>query len=166
MVPRDILKAIPLFGTALDDQAIDALLAGSVERKFPRGAVMLRQGDLGDSMFVITGGKASVSVRERSGEQEVATLSAGEIVGEMSLLTGARRSATVTARRAVDAIEITKPAMAAVLQASPELVHRFAETIEQRNAELKQIHSSSDRWNATGLSRNEIAARMTAFFSG
>ncbi len=164
MEPQDILKLTPFFGAVLDQSELD-LLAGSLRvASFPRGTVLMRQGDDGPSMFVIVDGKASVTVHTRSGESAVATLAAGDIVGEMSLMTGARRSATVTATRKLTALEITKPAFEALLERDPDLIRRFAETVEQRHAELERINSSASSWMGLGLGRAEIAARMTAFY--
>jgi CRP-like cAMP-binding protein len=164
MEPDDILKLTPFFGAVLDQSELD-LLAGSLRiATFPRGAVLMRQGDGGSSMFVIADGKASVSVRGRGGESAVATLGPGDIVGEMSLMTGARRSATVTATRKLTALEITKAALESLLAGNPDLIRRFAETVEQRHAELERISSAASSWMGLGLGRAEIAARMTAFY--
>jgi CRP-like cAMP-binding protein len=117
-------------------------------------------------MFLIAEGKVHVAVHSPSGDQRVATLGSGEIVGEMSLLTGARRSATVMAARKVAAVEIPKSAIEGLIAESPSLIARFAEMMEQRQAELDRIHDSAGRWNNIGLSRGELIARMTAFFAG
>jgi CRP-like cAMP-binding protein len=164
MEPQDILKLTPFFGAVLDQTELD-LLAGNLRiASFPRGTVIVRQGDAGSSMFVIADGKARVSVHGRGGETSVATLGVGDIVGEMSLMTGARRSATVTATRKLTALEITKAAFEALLAGNPDLIRRFADTVEQRHAELEQINASSATWMGLGLGRAEIAARMTAFY--
>jgi CRP-like cAMP-binding protein len=104
-------------------------------------------------------------VHERGGDQRVATLGPGDIVGEMSLLTGSRRSATVTALGKVRAIEIDKAALEPAFAASRKLFDRFAAMAEQRNGELRRRHADAARWNSVGLGRAEIAARMTAFYS-
>ncbi len=164
MEPQDILKLTPFFGAVLDQSELDRL-AGSLRiASFPRGTVLMRQGDPGSSMFVVVDGKASVTVHSRGGESAVATLGPGDIFGEMSLMTGARRSATVTAARQLTALEITKSALESLLDGNPDLIRRFAETVEQRHAELERINSSASSWMGLGLGRAEIAARMTAFY--
>ncbi len=166
MQPRDVLATVPFFAGALDGGQIDALAASSAPVAFPRGTVLMRQGELGKSMFVLAEGKVAIGVHTPAGEQRVATLAAGEIVGEMSLLTGSRRSATVTALRGVAALEISRPAIESLIVGTPGLIARFAEMMEQRHAELQRVHESADRWNNIGLSRDEIAAQMTAYFAG
>ena len=166
MEARGILNATSFFNVVLDAEALDRLAAAATLREFARGAVLMRQGDGGDSMFVVVDGKAAVSVHERGGDQKVAVLEPGDIVGEISLLTGARRSATVTVERRLRAIEIGKEALAPILAATPKLVERFATMVEQRRAELVEIHRDAERWYNVGGGRSEIAARMTAFYSG
>lgn len=167
MHPRDVVASVPFFVDVLDFRQLDTLgMALAPPRPFPRGSVLMRQGELGHSMFIVAEGKVNVGVHSPAGEQHVATLGPGEIVGEMSLLTGARRSATVTAAKKISALEIPKTALEGLIVESPGLIARFAEMIEQRHAELSRIHDDAGRWNHGGLSRDEIVARMTAFFAG
>ena len=106
---REILRAIPLFGEVLDSDQIDALAHKANPVVIPAGAVLMEAGDFGISMFVIVSGFVSVSFTDRHGDvHDVADLGPGNVVGEMSLLTGARRSASVTALEEVSALEITK----------------------------------------------------------
>jgi CRP-like cAMP-binding protein len=165
--PRDVVASVPFFVDVLDFGQLDALGAAlGPPRLFPRGTVMMRQGEIGHSMFLIAEGKVHVAVHSPAGDQHVATLGSGDIVGEMSLLTGARRSATVTAARKVAAVEIPKSAIEGLIVERPGLIGRFAEMMEQRHAELSRIHDDAGRWNNIGLSRSELVARMTAFFAG
>lgn len=150
----------------MNAEELDRLAAKLQMRTFPRGVTIVRQGDLGASMFVVVDGKVTVTVHARSGEERVATLGPGDVVGEMSLLTGARRNATVVASRQVTALEIAKPALETLLIGSARLIGRFAETVEQRQAEIEHIHEADERSRSVGLSRAEIAARMTAFYTG
>jgi CRP-like cAMP-binding protein len=166
MTPREVLAKTPFFAAVMSTADLDRLAAKLALKTFPRGASIVRQGDIGASMFVLVEGKVTVSVHLRAGEERVTTLGPGSIVGEMSLLTGARRSATVTATREVRALEIAKPALEEILASSPELFDRFAETVEQRQAEIEHIHQLDDRTDSVGLSRAEIAARMTAYYAG
>ena len=128
--------------------------------------MLMRQGHIGASMFVILDGKVAVAIHSRQGEKRVATLGTGDIVGEMSLFTGARRSATVTALRQVTAIEITKPAIEPLLIHSTGLVERLAATVKQRQADLDHLHREDERWYSVSLSHHELVARMTAYYSG
>ncbi|HMN86137.1 MAG TPA: cyclic nucleotide-binding domain-containing protein [Bauldia sp.] len=165
----DALKALGsagFFRDVLDASALERLAGAARPVTFAKGAPLMRQGEIGASLFLIESGKVAVSVHEPGGARKLARLGPGDIVGEMSLLTGARRSATVTAEGKVAAFEIGKLAMEPILAAAPGLVDRFAAMMEQRQGELARQHSDLARWNAVGLGRAEIAARMTAFYSG
>ena len=93
-------------------------------------------------------------------------LGPGDFVGEMSLLTGERRSATVTAKGKVVALEIPKEALAPLLGKAPHLATQLATLVSERHAQLAQIHEDFKRWNSVGNSPAELVARMTAFYSG
>lgn len=162
---RGILNSTAFFDVVLDAAQLDALAGAVKVVHFGKRDVIVRERDLGASMFVLVEGKVAVSVHAPGGDKTVATLGPGEVVGEMSLFTGDRRSATVTALGRVTAIEITKEALAPILAASPVLVERFATLVEQRHAELMNRNKEARRYISVGVGRAEIAARMTAFYS-
>ena len=106
---------------------------------FPAGSILMTEGDFATSMFAIVEGTVSVAVADRDGaDRHVAELKRGDVVGEMSLMTGARRSATVTATTEVVALEVTKFSLEAILTRAPELIDRFGEILARRQAELDQ----------------------------
>lgn len=161
---RGILNATAFFNVVLDAAQLDAL-AGAVKLvHFARRDVIMRERELGKSMFALTEGKVTVSKHTPQGDKAVATLGPGDVVGEMSLFTGERRSATVTAAGKVTAVEITKEALQPILDAEPKLVERFAALVEQRNAELANRNQEARRFLSIGIGRTELAARMSAFY--
>ena len=166
MSDEDELRGTRFFDAVLDAEAIDALHAASHRVVFRRGSVLMRQGDPGTSMFTIVSGKVVVSVHEPDGEHTVAELGPDEHVGEMSLLTGEPRTATVTARGKVIALETPKEALQPILAKAPHLCRHFADMVRERHAQLAQLHSDFARWNSVGSDPAELAARMTAFYSG
>ena len=87
-------------------------------------------------MFLICSGRLRVTV-EPSGA-EVAVLDAGGYVGEMSLLTGDPRSATVTARGDAVLLEITADTFRRIVLANPTVLERISGVIEQRRAQLAE----------------------------
>ncbi len=163
---RGILNSTAFFDVVLDAEQLDALAKAVKVVHFRRRDVVVRERDLGQSMFAIAEGKVTVSVHTPAGDKPVATLGPGDVVGEMSLFTGERRSATVTAGGHVTAIEIAKEALAPILAAAPKLVERFATLVEQRHGELVNRNQEARRYVSVGVGRSEIAARMSAFYSG
>lgn len=161
---RGILNATAFFNVALDAEQLDALAAAVRVVRFAKRDVVVRERELGKSMFALIEGKVAVSKHTPQGVKTVATLGPGDVVGEMSLFTGERRSATVTALGGVTALEVTKEALQPILAAAPKLVERFATLVEQRNAELASRGQESSRHISIGVGRAEIAARMSAFY--
>jgi CRP-like cAMP-binding protein len=161
MDARDILAGVPFFAEALDEAQLDALADSARKAEYDSGAILMREGDPGESLLVIVSGSVNVSVSGRPAT--VASLGEGDIVGEMSLLTGAPRSATVTAVRPVVACEIGKDDLEPLLIMSPSLFERFAAVAEKRRAELDRIYGPK----VTELhlsSQAHLIGSMRAFF--
>lgn len=162
---REFLGTIPFFSEVLDARQLDALAANAHRREYQKGGVLIREDDLGESMFALIGGSVEVSVHDTGKERHVASLDAGQIVGEMSLLTGARRSATVTATSPVAAIEIPKSALQPLIDASPMLCEHFAVMLDKRQHELDRVYGSGF-WSIFGMPRSELSQVMRTFFGG
>jgi CRP-like cAMP-binding protein len=137
---RRALQAIHRISDVLGPDQLDALAAQCAPVFFPAGAVVMRQGDFGASMFGIVEGVVSVSFTDQlDRETELTQLRAGNVVGEMALLTGDPRTATVRALTDVSALEITKPALEQAFVDSPDLVERLAEVLAFRKAMLDKV---------------------------
>jgi CRP-like cAMP-binding protein len=162
MQARDIIATNPFFAEVLDAAELDALAKRMAARIFPPGDDLIRKDDAGSSLFVIVGGEVEVNTGDETGKH-IATLGPGAIVGEMSLMTGARRSATVTAATHVRAFEVTKAALAPILAAAPALVDRFAAMLEARQAELDRAYGA-DAFGAGVFSKPDLAGRIRGFF--
>jgi len=157
-----VLAAIPLFAEVLDANQID-LLAGRCDVAiFPAGSLLMTEGDYGTSMFALVEGNVAVTLAGRRGDAYgVAALGGGDIVGEMSLMTGARRSATVTATNEVVAIEITKVALEEILARAPDLIDSFGTVLARRRAELDRAAHEAAR-----AGKDDIVGQIRRFFSG
>ena len=121
----------------------------------------MKEGDAGELLLVIASGSVSVTVGGRS--QTVATLGPGDIVGEMSLLTGALRSATVVALRPVVTYRIGKAEIQPILDHSPSLYERFAAMAEKRKEELGEIYGPGIE-KLYFTSRAHLVHAMRTFF--
>ncbi len=162
MEPIDILKTVPFFADVLDSAEVEELAAKAHFIRFQEGSTPIEEDAPGHAMFVVVSGEANVTVHGVDGP--VAKLGKGDIVGEMSLLTGARRSATVTAATPLEVIEVNKQALAHVLQQSPDLVERFAVLIEKRQHALDRLAGGS-AWGMMRVGKAEMAATIRSFFA-
>jgi CRP-like cAMP-binding protein len=159
---REILRGEPLFQCLADEQ-LDALLQNSRLNHFGRGERVIVEGAEGDSMFVLLRGTANVSVAKNGAAIPVGTLHSGDCFGEMSLLTGERRTATVRAAADCYVLEISKPVMGEVIRQSPECLNQLSELLAKRKMEtegiIKDAHLAQDEaakqreYSATFLDR-------------
>jgi CRP-like cAMP-binding protein len=83
-------------------------------------------------MFVITRGKVRVVIPKDGGQRTINTLTANDFFGEMSLLTGQPRTATVIAEEETEVIQIKKPSMRSLFEANPTLMQAICAIIEER----------------------------------
>ena len=163
-----MLRHQPLFKCLSDDQ-LDALLPRGRVVHFGSGETVIQQGDKGESMFILVDGEANVVVQRNGSPTHVAALSSGDCFGEMSLLTGERRSATVIAKSDCEVVEIGKPVIAQSLQENPELLNKLSELLARRQMANEGILAA----NAPSTSehdrrQNQYAAtfgdKLRAFF--
>lgn len=135
---RLILRQQPIFRSFTDDQ-LDALLPRGQITNFGRGERLIEQGANGDSMFILVKGEANVVVNRNGLDTHVAALHAGDCFGEMSLLTGEKRSASVIANMDCEVVEIGKPILANSLKENPELLTKLSTLLAQRQLATEGI---------------------------
>jgi len=160
---RGALHHATLFSNVLNELQSKELASLCRVVDFPRGTNLMQQGDPGASMFIILEGAARVSVLGTNNDpREVAVLATGDVVGEMSLMTGAPRNATVTALTRLRVLEITKGPVGELLERSPELLQRFSHVLAKREQERAAI---AQRVIQVAAVEQDLMARMKAFFS-
>lgn len=166
---RSVLKRQPIL-QCLDDSQVTKLLAHASLLKFGRGEAIIEQGRHGDSMFVILSGEADVliSANGSDGKNRVATLRAGDYFGEMSLLTGEPRSATVVAKSDCETWEIQKAVFAEVLEDNKALLERISEALAQRKMEMEGVLAANTERAMIAAKKREytvgILAKLYSFF--
>jgi small-conductance mechanosensitive channel len=138
---EEVLKAVPLFRD-LPPDAKRQLAEAARTARYIKGETIIRQGDEGSELFVVDSGEVAVSVHG-TGDQDVhlQTLGAGKFFGEMSLLAGAHRSATVRAADDCELVVIGKPAMAAIFNQHPAFVGQISEIVAARQAEMAALRA-------------------------
>jgi len=130
---QSFIDAVDLFRPLLaEDRA--RLAAAARERLYGAGQAVVRQHDLGDSMFVVGRGRARVSILPA--DAEVATIPPGGYFGEMSLLTGQPRTANVTAIDECLLLEISAADFRRIALAQPAVLEQITEAVAQRQEGL------------------------------
>jgi CRP/FNR family cyclic AMP-dependent transcriptional regulator len=117
----------PAFSQVPREHVIELMRVGR-RLEFYRGDVLLREGEYSDCIYLLVQG--TVSVDRTVGH--LANLGAGEFIGEMGTLRGRRRSATVTARDDVEALEVSMDDLREVFRSYTDLVVAFARLIRAR----------------------------------
>lgn len=141
-VARTSLRRQP-FLQLLSSAQLDRILADARLLRFGRGERVIEQGDEGRSMFILVQGQADVFVQVGDEEKHVATLRDGEYCGEMSLLTGDVRAATVQARTDCEMWEIGKETLADILAENTMLLDKLSEILAKRKMEVDGIIEAS-----------------------
>jgi CRP/FNR family transcriptional regulator, cyclic AMP receptor protein len=147
----ELLRRIPLFSN-IDTSRLKLLAFTSERLTFENGAILFREGDRGDSAYLILAGKVDISVGSPNGDVLVASVGANNIVGEMSLLCEIPRSATVTAAEPLDTLRIKKDQFFGLLRDLPqmtlEIMRELALRLNNVNKELSTAHA---KLRAAGL---------------
>jgi small-conductance mechanosensitive channel/CRP-like cAMP-binding protein len=151
------------------DAADRELLADHLRHApFARGEVLTRQGEPGDFLFLVTAGEVTVRVATGGGlEREVARLGRGDFFGEMSLMTGEKRSATVTAATPVECYLLDKAAFETVLRGRPAVAEPLAEVLAQRRVGLLAARDGLDqeaRSRQVAAAQVDLLRRIRDFF--
>ena len=111
----------------------EMLIARFVPESYPFGRTIVTEGDQGDALYVITSGRARVVKRDERGEEiSLSVLRPGDSFGEIALLTGTRRMATVRAASDVEALRLDRTAFDDVVARSPELRHHLELQVRHR----------------------------------
>ena len=101
----------------------------------PPGAIVVREGEAADSLFILAGGALDVLLERAGANILLDRMVPGDIFGEISLLTGQPRSATIIAATEAVVFEISKRHLHPILQRRPELAEALAALMEgQRSA--------------------------------
>ncbi|SRR5579862_79447 len=139
---RSSLRQRPFF-QCLDEEQTDRLISGANYCRFGRGETLIEQGAEGNSMFILANGSANVYVDRNHEQTLVATLRSGDYFGEMSLLTGEKRSATVIARSDCDVLEVGKAEFGKIVQESQVLLEKLSDLLAQRRLEVEGVLASA-----------------------
>lgn len=133
--PSELLRKVPFFQD-LPPGEFGAVAERLRPQTVPAGEVILRQGEEGDSLFLVARGVVRVYRDEEWGRRDLATLLAGDFFGEMALLRGGPRSATCRAVTPCALYELRRQDIQALAPRVPRLLETLQEADRRRRAEL------------------------------
>jgi len=158
------LRGVELF-RMLDDAEFN-LLAGNIRyAPYTDGERITAQGDTSDSLFVIVQGKTAVTVEKDGNERKVAELGAGDVFGEMGMLTGEPRAASVHAMGPVECWRVNREGLEDIIRNRPEIAQELARILALRKTGLDEARESLNRdVEAAGrlkTTQDDIMARIS-----
>ena len=148
--------------SALSDEIRTQIAERSVVAEYGAGEFIVRQGDQGNSLYIIRTGSCGVYVR-RNGKQEnrIAAIESGGFFGEMSLLTGEPITATVRAMVDTSVIIIDKENFSKILSDNPTISVQLGEILAKRQKELAE---EAGRIVEDTPSSSRMIAKIKSFF--
>lgn len=154
------------FLAGLSPAEFDRLAAGVERRVYLPGEAVVHEGEAGEELFYIDRGAATITARTGAGNQTIVQLSAGQYFGEMSLLTGAPRAATVTAETELHVFVVGKRIMQELIAANPMLAEHMGDTLAERQAALaraKQTAPEPAHMAAAAKQQGSLGERIRRF---
>lgn len=150
---------------ALSETQIENLAENARIVPYANGAYIVKQGEDGDSMFVIVAGQVDIKIHgSNKNELNVSKRGKGDFFGEMSLLTGEPRSASVVADGDVTVIVINKASFTEVLMSDPAILELMMDGMESQRSDLEEI-IKDDKNRSSGRSKKIRAQLLEKIFS-
>jgi small-conductance mechanosensitive channel/CRP-like cAMP-binding protein len=160
------LRRVSLFD-GLSTAEVSTLAGGLKSVPFAEGEVLTCQGAEAHWLYIIISGNVSVRVRQGDSEREVAQLGSGQFFGEMGLLTGEVRSATVVALDNVECFRLEKTDFHELLRARPEIAEEVARELARRRLGLMvardDLGAASLR-DREQLTATDLVRKIRSFF--
>ena len=163
----DALKRVDLFG-GMSGQELQTVAERLVFAPFAKGDVITRQGAVAHWLYILTVGEAEVVVDRPNGERRVINmLPAGTCFGEMGMLTGEPRHATVIAVSDVECYRLDKASLEDILHSRPALAEDLSRMLVARQADLDQKlrQADAEQFAKRALrEHSEVLAHIRSFF--
>ena len=125
---------------------------------------MTRQGALAHWLYLVVSGEADVWYEGPAGRSKVSSLAAGSVFGEMGMMTGEPRRATVTARTDVACYRLDKAGFESILRARPDVAEAISRVLSSREGELRGRREAATLEGHGVEHHDAILARIRRFF--
>ena len=162
MTHAALLRTVPIF-SALRESELNQLGKAMTHHEYAPGDIVVDAGDLGDALYVIAEGTVEVVLKGGAGEQIVLSrLGRGEHFGEMSLIDGSRRSATVRAIGSCDMLRLDQESFLGAAELHPSIavgvMRGFSRRLRSADEWIRQL--SRHTISSPGLGRDEDDVAM------
>ena len=156
------------FLSVLSPEELETVAQQAAVRVYLPGEAVVRQGDAGAEFFIILEGTADVRRGEGGKAATVATLHPMQFFGEMSLLTGEPRSATIVAQTKLEVVVVTKAVLERPIMGNPLLAERIGTVLAERKSGLAAVQENLEhRDESTEVVehwRTSLGSRIRRFF--
>lgn len=162
----EALRGVELFDVLLEEE-IAELSELIAYNPFAKGDIITRQGETAHCLFIIASGEADVFLELPNERRLINTLQAGMIVGEMGLMTGDPRSATVVAKTECVAYRLDKANFQKILENRPELTQHISELLTKRRFALDALQTAINAETAAQQMANQqrnLQVKIRNFF--
>jgi CRP/FNR family cyclic AMP-dependent transcriptional regulator len=117
-----MLRKVPFFAH-LDDMTLGRLEGIAVKRVYPRNTILISKGDVSDQLYVVLSGRLKVTIPDASGREIIISwLGEGDYFGEIALIDGESRTATIATTEASEVLTIARAEFHRILKSNPELM--------------------------------------------
>jgi hypothetical protein len=158
---EDMLENVPLF-EALPTEDRQKIAEQATIQDFGAGELIVWQDAPGDSLYIILDGACEVLL-EKQGQRlkKMATINKGNFFGEMSLLTGEVRSATVKALEYATVIRVDKALFSTILASNPDIIEQLGKVMAQRQQDLS---NEANKIQDKSTMQRKLISRIKNFF--
>jgi predicted acylesterase/phospholipase RssA/CRP-like cAMP-binding protein len=158
-----LLRSTPMFASLSDD--LLGQLAGAVETRIvPRGAIVVKQADEADSLFIVVGGSLEAVLElGADGDQRLDRLGPGSVLGEVALIVGGRRSATVRALEDSELLVLSRARFESFLERHPELSAGLTRGVHERTRRVAIARHLQELFGALDPKLLEQIERATSW---
>lgn len=159
------LRRVDLF-EALSEEETRRLSDRARIEQFFNDETVVRQGEPGDSLYIVDEGRVQVVVHHDGRSERLAELESGAILGEMALMTGAERTATIATLEPTRFFVIDREAFRETLMENPQIAEQISEILAHRRAELEETHAALHEaaTRSTEEEKRRILGRIWEFF--
>lgn len=166
----DSLRTVYLF-SSLDEDELKLIAENLEEVHYAAGEIVIREGDIGDSFFTIDEGEVEVFITSASGAKRVVNrLHEGEFFGEIALLSGGRRTASVQAVGDLRVHMLRKDRFREVLERKPDILDEISSVLSNRKDQIVQLMSEASGGHGETLTmtseqaKSRIVSRIRNYF--